>query len=87
MKFISVESFTYAGFNELISLFVDESFINKNFELKKSVRICYVVKKVFLDWTRYAIAVRARQSHAKKKNTSVSIRKNMLQFCVSSNVS
>ena len=35
MKFTSLESFTYAGFNELISLFVDESFINKNFELKK----------------------------------------------------
>ena len=29
--------------------------------MKKSVRICYVVKKVFLDWTRCAITLRARQ--------------------------
>ena len=42
---------------ELKLIYLKHTFINTNSELKKSVRICYVVKKVFLDWTSYAITV------------------------------
>ena len=60
---------------ELKLIYLKHTFINTNFEFKKSVRICYEVKKVFLDWTRYAIALRARQSHAKNKNNGVATKK------------
>ena len=46
---------------ELKLIYLKHTFINTNFEFKKSVRICYGVKKVFLDWTSYAIPTEARQ--------------------------
>ena len=56
MKLIPSESSINAELNKHIFNYLLKTFINTNFAFKNSFRIRYVVKKMLLDWDRYAIA-------------------------------
>ena len=58
------ESSQYAESNELKFIHFKQTFITTKFGIKKSYQISCVVKRVFLDWTSYAITVGVSGSQA-----------------------
>ena len=62
-----MESPAYMQSNRLIFLKIQQTFINKNSWLKKSVKICYAINWSTLDWTRYAIALEPGRAGRKEK--------------------
>ena len=66
-----MESPVYRQSNAIIFLKINQTFINKNSCLKKTFQICYAINWSTLDWTRYAIALGARQSRKEGKIISV----------------
>ena len=51
----------YAESKYLKFIIFKQTFIKTKFAIKKSYRICYVVKTCLLDWDRYAVPLGVRQ--------------------------
>ena len=74
MKFISLESSIYVELNRHIFNLLLKTFINTNFAFKKSFRNRYVVKKMLLDWDRYANAGSPGHFLKERKTARVTIK-------------